>query len=152
LITKNLNGGGRSSSSSSSANVGEPPPNPEVVPTVPKARRRTFTAAEKLRIVQEADACRRPGEVGALCRREGIYSSLLSDWRKQRDAGFLGAPRARGPKPTHDSRDLEIEKLKGEKAKLEERLRIAELICEAQKKVSEILGITLPKRNDEQTS
>lgn len=152
MITKNLNGAGRSSSRSRSANVGEPPPNPEVVPTVPKARRRTFTAEHKLRIVQEADACKKPGEVGALCRREGIYSSLLSDWRRQRDAGFLGAPRARGPKPTHDARDREIEQLKRDKTKLEERLRIAELICEAQKKVAEILGITLPKRDDEQTS
>jgi transposase len=112
------------------------------------ARRRTFTAAFKLRILHEADACTKPGEINALLRREGIYSSLLTNWRRERDAGVLGAltPKQRGPKPTRDPRDVEIERLKAEKAKLEERLRVAELICEAQKKVAQILSV--PPRFD----
>jgi hypothetical protein len=63
-------------------------PDPELAP---RARRRQFTAEYKLGIVREADACTRPGEVGALLRREGLYSSRLGKWREQRDEGALGA-------------------------------------------------------------
>jgi transposase-like protein len=123
-------------------------PDPEVVAT---ATRRRFTAEFKLRVLREADACTKPGEIGALLRREGIYSSLLTCWRRERERGeFVGlTPKKRGAKPTHDSRDLEIERLKRENAKLEERLRIAELICAAQKKVAQILGLTLAKPQDD---
>ena len=104
------------------ASAGRPPvPDPEVPA---KATRRRFTAEYKLRIVTEADACKRPGELGALLRREGLYSSHVSSWRKQREAGSLKGltpkPRGRKPKP----RDLVAE----ENAKLRrenERLRHA---------------------------
>ena len=80
-------------------------PGPELVES---AKRRRFSAGYKLRLLREADACSRPGEVGALLRREGLYSSLLSEWRKQREAGSLEAlERPRGRKPA-DRRDAEI--------------------------------------------
>jgi transposase len=125
-----------------------------VVPVVPIARRRTFPASFKVRIVREADACKNMGETVALLRREGIYSSLLSNWRRDLEAGALGAfaPKARGRKATRDARDVEIERLKADYAALEARLRVAELVCEAQKKVSEILDIVLPKHDVEKTS
>src|ERR1700674_5737862 len=74
-------------------------PDPELVE---RAKRRRFTAEYKLRVLREADACLRPGEVGALLRREGLYSSILSEWRKQREAGSLEAlERPRGRKAPH---------------------------------------------------
>ncbi len=72
-------------------------PDPEVSAT---AQRRRFPAAYRLRILKEADACKKPGEVGALLRREGLYSSLLTNWRRQREAGALRAPSAPGPATT----------------------------------------------------
>jgi transposase-like protein len=113
---------------------------------VPKATRRRYTAEFKSRVVREADACTKTGEIGALLRREGIYSSLLTTWRRERDSRELDgfAPKKRGRKP-NDPRDAEIERLKRETERLQERLRIAECICEAQKKVAQILGITLAK-------
>lgn len=122
-------------------------PDPEVAA---KATRRTFTADFKVRVLREADACTKPGEIGALLRREGIYSSLLTCWRRERERGELAGltPKKRGAKPTRDPRDVENERLKREVAKLEERLRIAELICAAQKKVAQIMGITLAKPQD----
>ena len=126
-------------------------PNPEVVPT-PKQRR--FTAKEKLRILEEADACTEPGELGALLRREGIYSSYLSRWRRERDRGQLQAlrPKRRGPKPPANSEmKREMTKLQRENERLRARLAQAETIIEAQKKLSEVLGLA-PKENvnDEQ--
>jgi len=123
-------------------------PDPEVVA---KATRRRFTAEFKLRVLREADACTKPGEIGALQRREGIYSSLLTSWRRERERGELVGltPKKRGAKPTRDPRDAEIERLMRENAKLEERLRVAELICDAQKKVALILGLTLAKPQDD---
>lgn len=123
-------------------------PDPEVVAT---ATRRRFTAEFKLRVLREADTCTKPGEIGALLRREGIYSSLLTCWRRERERGELVGltPKKRGAKPTRDPRDVEIVRLKRENAKLEERLRVAELICDAQKKVALILGLTLAKPEDD---
>jgi transposase len=84
-------------------------PDPELVEG---PKRRCFSAEYKLRVLREADACTRPGEVGALLRREGLYSSLLSEWRKQRDAGSLQAlSRPRGRKPA-DPRDGQIAALR----------------------------------------
>ena len=107
-----------------------------------KAKRRRFTAEYKLRILREVERAKEPGEVGAILRREGLYSSHLVQWRHQRDrvakAGFV---RKRGPKPRLE--DPRIKKLEREKARLERKLRQAEIIIEYQKKVAALLGIPL---------
>jgi len=115
-------------------------PDPEVEA---KAKRRRFSAEYRLQILRQADACKAPGELGALLRREGLYSSLLSTWRRQREQGALAALRARkrGPKPKPvDPRMKELEK---QNARLQRKLKQAEMIIEVQKKVHEILGIPL---------
>ncbi len=106
-----------------------------------KPKRRRFSAEYRLRIVREADACKAPGEVGALLRREGLYSSLLSAWRRQRDAGALASLRSkkRGPKTA----DPRVKRLEREVAQLRRQLEQAETIIEIQKKVAGILGIPL---------
>jgi len=109
-------------------------PNPEVVAT---AKRRRFTASEKRRILSAASACRKPGELGALLRQEGIYSSMLSSWRKQiaRANDQALAPRQRGPKPDPARFErLRIKQLEREKAHLEHELQKAHLIIDVQKK------------------
>ena len=125
---------------------------PEVVAT---AKRRQFAASEKRRIVAAADACKKPGELGALLRREGIYSSMLSTWRKQiarANEAALSA-RRRGPKPDPARpQKLRIEKLEREKARLERELAQARLIIDVQKKVAALLGVPMPTqpRDDEE--
>jgi transposase-like protein len=117
------------------------PTDPEVLP---KAKRRTFTAAYKQWVLEEADKCReQPGQIGALLRREGLYSSHLTTWRRQRDAGQMAGlkPQKRGRKS--DEEAAEISRLRRENEWLGRQLAQAELIIEAQKKLSEILGITL---------
>jgi len=123
-----------------SVNVKEAMPKTEVVA---KAKRKRFTAAEKLRILREVDACQGTGEVGALLRREGIYSSYLTTGRRQREAGQLDglAPRKRGPKP--DPQAIELAKLRRENARLQDRLERAEFIIDFQKKVAQMFGKTL---------
>jgi len=108
-----------------------------------KAKRRRFTAEYKVRILREAERCKLPGQVGALLRREGLYSSLLSEWRRQRDVAAKATLKAtrRGPKP--HAVDPRIRQLEREKARLERRLAQAEAIIDIQKKVSELLGIPL---------
>jgi transposase len=116
-------------------------PDPEVVPV---AQRRRFTAEQKLRILEEADACTEPGEVGALLRREGIYSSYLTKWRRARDRGQLSVAggQRRGPKPSSDAAlRRELAKLQQEKKQLQARLDQAETIIEVQKKLSTLLGL-----------
>jgi transposase-like protein len=106
-------------------------------------KRRRFTAAEKLRIVREAAACTERGSVEALLRREGIYSSLLTAWRKQlalRGADGV-APRMPGRKPKLDAKDRRILELEKKAARLEAKLSLAEKLIALQKKASEILGI-----------
>lgn len=112
----------------------------------PRAQRRVFTAEYKRRVLQEADACRKPGEISALLRREGLYSSLLSEWRRARELGELaGATPRRGPKPTPaDARDERIAALEKENARLLTRAVRAEALVELQKKVAEILGRRFP--------
>jgi transposase len=119
---------------------------PEVVP---KAKRRAFTADEKLRILRGADACSE-GELGALLRREGIYSSYLSNWRREfEDAGRAGLlERKRGPKPRAEPMAQRVAQLEREKQRLEERLARAEIIIEVQKKVSVLLGVPLTGTSD----
>ena len=115
-------------------------PDPEVVP---KAQRRKFSAKYKLRVLDEADNCTEPGQIGALLRREGLYSSHLATWRRERDrvakAGL--AARRRGPKAR--VQDPRVKQLERENARLQRRLRQAEIIIAYQKKVSELLGIPL---------
>src|SRR5439155_20931295 len=113
---------------------------------VAKAARRRFTAAEKLRVLREADGCTKPGELSALLRREGLYSSHLSAWRAARRNGELAGltPRPRGPKPKPvDPRDRKIAELERETRRLQARLERAEGLIEVQKKVSQLLGIPL---------
>lgn len=116
-----------------------------------KARRRTFDQAYRQRIVEEADRCTEPGQIGELLRREGLYSSQLAKWRRQRAEGSLSGSNSkkRGRKPKQqESAQAELEQLRREKAALSERLRQAEAIIEVQKKVSELLGIPLNQNND----
>jgi transposase len=111
--------------------------NPEVVE---RPRRRRFTAAYKLRIVQEADAAIEIRQVGALLRREGLYSSQLAAWRRLRDAGALNAlGQPRGRKPA-DSAGADVARLQRENAQLTRRLAVAEEIIAVQKKVAHLLG------------
>lgn len=118
-------------------------------PEVPeKPVRRRFDAAYKLRILEEADRCTQPGELGQLLRREGLYSSHLSTWRRQREEGTLQGlqPKKRGRKAKRKDRlATENEQLRRENERLAQRLRQAETIIEVQKKVSEMLGIPLPE-------
>ena len=115
-------------------------PDPEVVV---KAERRRFTAEYKRRILQAADACTQPGEVGALLRREGLYSSHLTTWRGQRERGELQGltPAKRGPKA--DPQAAEVARLQRENDRLQAQLERAELIIDVQKKVSQLLGLSL---------
>jgi transposase len=111
---------------------------------VPRARRRSFTKADKRRILEEADRCTRPGEIGALMRREGVYSSSLSTWRHQREAADLAAlaPRKRGPKADAGRADaLQIAQLTRDNDKLQVRLDKALLVIEVQKKVGALLAL-----------
>jgi len=125
-------------------------PNPEVRARHP---RRRFTTAYKLEILRKADACTRPGELGALLRQEGLYSSNLVTWRRQRAHGLT--PKKRGRKATSTDprvKQLEHEKaaLETDKRRLERRLLRAETIIAFQKKVAELLGIPLqPIESDE---
>ena len=101
-----------------------------------KARRRTFTAAYKRRILEEADGCTAHGEMGALLRREGLYSSHLTTWRRQREAGELAGlkPKKRGRKK--DEEAAELARLRRENERLRKQLEQAELIIAAQKKLA----------------
>jgi transposase len=117
-----------------------------------RPRRRTFTAQDKLRILADTDRAAKTGGVGAILRREGLYSSALTEWRKQRDAGALGAlgPGKRGPK-TGDANPLsdEVASLQRDNARLTLRLTRAEAIIEIQKKVAALLGIPLAPSDGE---
>jgi transposase len=108
-------------------------------------KRRSFSASEKLRIVREAAACTERGDVEALLRREGIYSSLLAGWRKQfaLHGSEALAGRKRGPKPKFDAKDRRIAELEKRSARLEAKLSLMEKLLDLQKKVSVILGIDL---------
>lgn len=119
-------------------------PDPEVVQ---RPVRRHFTAAYKQRILNEVDAAADTRTIGRILRREGLYSSHLASWRKTRDQSQRSAleSRKRGPKPTpKNPLQAENTKLMRENARLSKKLRRAELIIDLQKKVSQILGITLP--------
>ena len=127
----------------------EETPDPEVVP---KAKRRQFSAQYKRRILQEYEACQEPGEKGSLLRREGLYSSYITTWRRQRERGELDGltPKKRGPKV--DTQAAEIARLKRENDRLRKRLEQAELIIDVQKKVSQMLGISQEMDEPDPTS
>jgi transposase-like protein len=114
-------------------------PDPEVVA---QAKRRRFTAEYKLTILTAADQAKGSGGIGALLRREGLYSSLLATWRRERDAGVLHtlAPRKRGPKSKRDPVAEENQQLRRESARLTEELRKAAIVIDIQKKVATLLG------------
>ena len=131
--------GARRASGVSATGAGDVP-DPEVVE---KPKRRRFSAEYRLRIVREADACKAPGEVGALLRREGLYSSLLSAWRRQRDAGALANLRSKKRGPKAKPVDPRVNRLERENVRLRRQLEQAETIIEIQKKVAGILGIPL---------
>ncbi len=121
-------------------------PDPELVEG-PKRRR--FTAEYKLRVLREADVCSRPSEVGALLRREGLYSSILSEWRKQREAGSLEAlERPRGRKPA-DPLEAENASLRRRLERTEAELEKARKVIEVQGNVSALLGQLLEPRGAE---
>jgi len=117
-------------------------PDPEVPEKKP---RRNFTAKYKLRILQEVENCTEPGEIGALLRREGLYSSNLTVWRKQKEQGILQGvtPKKRGRK-TKEKNPLtrKVAELERENRKLQDKLKKAEIIIDVQKKISQILEMT----------
>ncbi len=120
----------------------------EKVEVRPKAERRRFSAEYKVRILAEADACTERGQIGALLRREGLYSSHLEKWRQQRARGMLQGltPQVRGRKP--DVQAAEVARLQRENERLQARLQQAETIIEVQKKLSLLLGIPLDENTD----
>lgn len=116
---------------------------PAEVEVVAKATRRRFTAEYKLAILREADGCRKPGQIGALLRREGLYTSHLAAWRRQRGKGEL-FEKKRGPSPKEKNPlAAKVAALEKETKRLKARAERAEALVELQKKVSEILGIEL---------
>jgi transposase len=114
-------------------------PDPEVVA---QAKRRRFTAEYKQRILAAIDQAKGSSGIGALLRRDGLYSSLLSTWRRERDAGALQAltPQKRGPKSKRDPLAEENQQLRRETLRLAEELRKAEIVIDIQKKVATLLG------------
>ena len=133
---------GVSSATADEKKSAQSPPNPEVLP---KAKRRRFTAAYKLSILQEADSCTEPGQIGQILRREGLYASHLTKWRQQRQEGALKSlfNNTRGRKPKAESHLVNrISELEKENEELRKKLKQAEAVIGVQKKISELFGIT----------
>jgi transposase len=123
-------------------------PDPQVLE---RPERRKFTVEYKARIVKEADACTEQGQIGALLRREGLYSSQLASWRRLYQEGALKALKddKRGRKQTKNPLEPEVESLKKKNAVLEKRLAQAEAIMDIQKKLSQVLGVPLENEGNE---
>jgi transposase len=135
--------------SAAGANLGADRPNPEVVA---KPKRRRFEAEYKQRVLAEADKAKEEsGGIGALLRREGLYSSHLVTWRQERAAGILHAltPQKRGPKSKRGPLDEENQKLRRDNQRLTEQLRKAEIVIDVQKKVAALLGWPLATTDEE---
>ena len=135
-----------------STKAGRPNPSSEVLE---KPVRRRFTVEYKARILAEADACTQPGALGELLRREGLYSSHLATWRRQRDEGALAGltPKRRGRKAkAKNPLAEEVARLQRENGRLKEQLRQAELIIDVQKKVSEMLNLPLDGPSGEEVN
>ena len=131
-----------------SATLRAPAPDPEVPA---KVHRRQFTTEYRRRILKEADGCKKHGELGALLRREGLYSSHLANWRRQRDQGELVVGRARKRGPVPKPVDPRMKQLEVENRRLQRKLARAETIITLQKKVAEILGIPLKPLDIDET-
>jgi transposase len=118
-----------------------PRPNPEVLA---RSKRRRFTGEYKRRILAELDTAQAPGDIGALLRREGLYSSHLTKWRREREAGILEglAPQKRGPKSKSDPLADENQKLRRANERLSDQLRKAEIVIDVQKKLATLLGLS----------
>ncbi len=128
---------------------GAPREVPRIMPSDPevpeKKPRRKFTAKYKLEILDKADRCTHPGQIGALLRREGLYASNLTTWRNQRDKGLLEvmSPKKRGRKKTEKNPlAREVARLQRDNERLQKKLKQAEIIIDVQKKISQILGIS----------
>jgi transposase len=117
-------------------------PNPEVLA---RAKRRTYTGEYKQKVLSEADAARGSGEIGAVLRRHGLYSSHLTKWRQERKSGILEglAAQKRGPKSKTNPLTAENQKLRRDNERLADRLRKAEIVIDVQKKVAMLLGIPI---------
>jgi transposase len=123
-------------------------PDPEVPA---KAQRRKFSAEDKKRILEETDRAVEHGGVGAILRREGIYSSTLHGWRKERDAAVRKAfSQKRGPQPQRNPLALENEKLRRQNQRLQEELEKAHIVIDVQKKVAKLLGHPIPETPEEE--
>jgi transposase-like protein len=128
------------------------PPDPEVPE---KRARRKFTARYKLRILAEAEACHKSGQIGALLRREGLYSSNLNAWRRQKEKGSLEAlsPKKRGRKEKERNPLVQkVSQLERENERLKQKLKKAEIIIDVQKKISQILGISQNLSEEEENN
>src|SRR4051812_40274138 len=130
-----------------------PPPSAASAEFSPRPQRRTFSAAAKRRILAETDRAADTGGIAAILRREGLYSSTLTDWRRQRDAGALEAlkPQPRGPKPMLAQPAPDLDQLRRENARLRQRLEHAEAIIGIQKKVAALLGIPMATSDSDET-
>jgi transposase len=125
-------------------------PDPEVTP---KAKRRSFSASYKKKILAEVEAAVGSGSIGEILRREGIYSSTLTSWRKERDAAVDSVfSKKRGPEAKRNPLTAENEKLRRQNQRLQEELRKAEIIIDVQKKVAMLLGRPLPPVPDSENS
>ena len=136
-------------SQSPNGKISEGMPDTEVVE---KARRRQYAADYKLRVLREVDACKGTGEIGALLRREGLYSSLVSKWRQQREQGSLEGLDAHKRGPKADPQAAELARLKRDNERLRKRLEQAELIIDVQKKVAQILGVPIEEQDLDEAS
>jgi transposase len=130
-----------------------PPPSAASPELSPRPQRRTFSAAAKLRILAETDRAADTGGIAAILRREGLYSSTLTDWRRQRDAGAFEAlkPLRRGPKPVVAQPAADLDPLRRENARLRQRLEHAEAIIGIQKKVAALLGMPMATTEHDET-
>jgi transposase-like protein len=143
------------SAAAAKAGAGSRPVSPPDSEVVAKPKRRTYTAEYKQHILMEAEAAAAiPGGVGTLLRREGLYSSLLAYWRRERADGILEAltPRKRGPKSKRNPMEDENQKLRRQNARLAEDLRRAHIIIDVQKKVAALLGNPIPEPDPEEQS
>jgi len=143
------------SGAAAKAGAGSGPVSASDSEVVAKAKRRTYTAEYKQRILIEAEAAAAiPGGVGALLRREGLYSSLLTYWKREQADGIREAltPRKRGPKSKHNPMEEEVQKLRRQNARLTEDLRKAHIIIDVQKKVAALLGNPIPETDPEEKS